>query len=173
MLTSIPSTLSSAVADWQDTTLKSKSQGGLAETCIIYYAPLASSISTPQLTPVGAKTLDIIPTAGDFPVQFGQEDPMEFGQNFIYIEQTETIYMTVQWTPAEFSNKFVPGFKYQAGTIMTKGFVSDLQKIRNAEYMEIFQSAGYDHYKFKLIGEPVIPGQFTGARYFYAWWARA
>jgi hypothetical protein len=173
MLTNIPSTLYTAVADWQDTTLKPKNQGGIAETCIVYYAPTPSAILTPELTPVGGKVLDLSPTALDFPAEFNQEDPMEFSQNYIDVEQTETIYMTIEWTPAKFNPKLYPGYKYQDGMIMSKGFVSDLQKVRNAEYIEIFQSAGHNHYRFKLVGEPVIPGQFTGARYFYAWWMRA
>lgn len=173
MLTSIPASLAAAVQDWQDTTLLPKGQGGLAEPCILYYPPIPSSIPTAPLTPVGGKTKDIAFTGDDVPIQYGQVDPMEFGQNFIDIQQTETIYMTINWEPATFSSKFPPGFKYQDGTIMTKGFVVDMGKVMNCEFVEIFESAGFNHFKFKLIGEPSIPGQFTGARYFYALWQRA
>ena len=173
MLTSIPASLAAAVADWQDTTLLPKGQGGMGEPCVVYYPPIPSAVSMPELIPAGGKTQDLMSAGTDFPFQYGQVDPMEFGQNFIDIEQSETIYMTINWEPATFSSKFPPGFKYQDGTIMTKGKVADMGKVMNAEYIEIFQSAGFNHFKFKLIGEPTIPGQFTGSRYFYALWQRA
>jgi hypothetical protein len=172
MLTLIPSNLQSAVADWQDTTLLPKPKG-LAETCIIYYAPLPSAIITPQLLRVGEQDNILIPEGEGFPSEMNQNDPMMFSQNIIEIEQTETIYMTIQWEPSAFNSKLYPGYKYQDGTILTKGKVCDLQKVRNSEEMEIFQSLGGNHYKFKLVGEPVVPGQFTGARYFYALWMRS
>ena len=172
MLSQINSTLAQAVSDWQDTTLLPKPQG-LAETCIIYYAPLPSAVAYPQLLSEGEQGEILIPAGEGFPSEMNQNDPDMFVQNFIEVEQTETIYMTVQWEPSAFNTKLYPGYKYQDGTIMTKGKVCDLQKVRNAEQMEIFQSMGGNHYKFKLLGEPVVPGQFTGANYFYALWMRA
>lgn len=169
----IPSNLSQTVAQAMDTLLLPKSQGGLGERCVIFYPPIPSAVLNPVLTPAGGKTLDLYPDMTNFPIQDNQNDPMEFGQDFIQVESTEVIYLTILWAPTSFNTKFFPGNRYPDGTILTRGYVTDLQKVINCDYMEIFQEQGFDHFRFKLQGEPTVPDQLTNARYFYAYWARA
>lgn len=166
MLT-IPSNLSARVAESMDIILNS-----IGRICTLYYPPIQSGVSTTQLTPVGAKTLDLYSDGGNYPIQEGQGSALEFGQNFINLEQNEKIIMTIQWFPDKFDNKFPQGNRYADGTILTRGYVTDLQKVLNCNYMETYKETGFNHYRFKLLGEPTVSDQFTIARYFYAYWKR-
>ncbi len=56
--------------------------------------------------------------------------------------------------------------------IETKGYYTDVPKIKNAEYMVVLSPDGFAHYQFKLAGEPIDPGSISQGRYFVCPWTR-
>ena len=94
------------------------------------------------------------------------------GMYYLAIEYSETVYMSINWELSRFDPTLPPGHRYSDGTIMTRGHSFDLQKINNCQFMETRANVGFAHYRFKLIGEPVLAAQTTDA-FFWAWWDRA
>lgn len=123
--------------------------------------------------PIGNKSSNIYVHGGPMEFSTGQICPMCRGAYYLAIEQSEDIYMTINWEPSQFDKSFPAGHRYADGNIMTRGYSSDLQKVCNCSFMEIFANAGIARYRFKLIGEPTLSTQAVDSRYFWAWWDRA
>jgi hypothetical protein len=89
-------------------------------------------------------------------------------------ENSENITMTVNWTPGK-NYTPVTNVRVNIGYIIqTRGFMSDLTKVRQCDEMVIIgEMEPYSHYRFKLDGEPAAPFQAIKGRYFIANWKRA
>jgi hypothetical protein len=100
------------------------------------------------------------------------EAPLAEGYNQIMQEQTVIVTAAIYWKPSQFSTLFPDDFRHEDGVIQIKGFCSDLTKWLNCTRMETLNDLGTNHYTFKLLAEPVIPGKVIKSRYFYALWKR-
>lgn len=142
--------------------------------CILYYPP------TPQPLPAGYSENPI----ADFPNSYASAGNPQWGNtlqgqsvygggnNFRMVESSGIVTMLVYDKPSVFNRIFPVGERHPEGSIMTRGFVSDLPNILNAVRMETYL-VGLTHYNFKLDGEPRFPGKIVPNRYFYAMWMRA
>lgn len=85
---------------------------------------------------------------------------------------TEIINLLCAWTPKEWfilpENLRIPD-----GDLQTKGYLADLPKIKRCVemVMEVANEA-YGHWRFKLAGDPIEPGNIVQGRYCVCLWKR-
>lgn len=144
--------------------------------CVLYFPPIPTPVSGTQSInpPIGSDISQNIWSAGMPQPMFSQQgfDPYANGTPYVEIEQSETITMIVYPNPGKFSHIFPMGERKADGLIVTRGFVTDLNKVLNCTRMETMIELGTDHYKYKLEGEPTFPSTIIQNRWFYAMWRR-
>lgn len=142
--------------------------------CILYYPGLPQVIDQNITIPLGSDFSSNVWSAG-MPLPFNnQQAGINYadGKNLVTVESTGIIQMIIYPNPSKFNNIFPVGERHAAGTIVTRGYVSDIPNILNCVRMQTYMEAGTDQYKYKLDGEPVMPGTLVPTRYFYALWQR-
>ncbi len=141
--------------------------------CEIFYPPIELPIQHYSPDPIGKKPSNMYVDGGSVPISTEQVSVYSEGSANLATESSEIIYMTVDWMPSQYDPTFPKGFRYANGNILTRGSTSDMQKVMNSNFMEIHENTGFAHYRFKLIGEPVLASQFFEGVFFWAWWDRA
>ncbi len=141
----------------------------LGQTCVLYFPPL--NLPCPNApTNVGNFSTDTWAAGNPLPVH-AQDCPLCHGENMYAVATTGSVNMIIYWFADPYKDVGVADERTEAGPIRTKGYVSDLHKILNCTYMEAYTAVGR-HYKFKLAGEPAVPGKLVPERYFFAMWNR-
>lgn len=122
--------------------------------------------------PIGKKSSNRWRTGGPMPFHAGS-CPMCNGDGRRATENSETIVMTINWTPGR-NVTFLTNIRVPIGSIIeARGYLTDVTKIKQCEEMLIVgEMAPYSHYKFKLESEPVDPFQLVSGRYFGVLWKR-
>lgn len=166
---SIPSTVLSSIQTALDQTMALQEQD-----VVLYFPPTLQAISGSINVPAGTDWTNSVWSAGmPQPLHSQQQNnPYASQDGFMSIETTGTIRMVIYPNPTKFNNIFPPGNRLQDGMIVTRGYVSDLPSVLNATRMETYLQAGTNHYKYKLEGDPVMPGTIIPNRYFYSLWGR-
>lgn len=141
-------------------------------TCILYYPPLQVPISgvASLNAPVGSDFSSNIWAGGSpLPIHAQQSyNPYADGTAYMQVEQTGIITMVIYPNPQRFKDIFPAGYRLQAGSIATRGYVKDIPAVVNCVKMRTYVEAGTANYDYKLAGEPVMPGTIIPTRYFYA-----
>lgn len=143
--------------------------------CVLYFPPLIQAASGSFNTPPG----DIVANAWSA----GPPIPLASQQNFTYgggnltaptvqVESSTGIMMLVHQDPYKFNNLFPMGERYPDGSIVTQGYVTDLQLVNNCTRMETLIELGTP-YGYTLNGSPIVPSRLVQNRYFYALWKRS
>lgn len=166
MIIQIPTQVRQAFQQSVDTFLDNV----LSRQCTLYFPPL--QIPCPSLNQQGDLPQSSWLSGDPQFIHSQQLCPLCNGTNFIAQEQSTVITMAIYWRASQFSTLFPADYRMEDGVIQTKGYCSDLTKILNSTRMEAYQDLGVDHYKFKLFGEPIMPGKVVASRYFYALWKR-
>lgn len=138
-------------------------------SCILYYPPLLQQSTSPLNTPYGETSS--WSQGNPQPVHSMQGmSPYADSVSSIAVEQTGVATMVVYWTPSKYDPDFPRDTNSPNEIIRTRGMTSDLPNVINCTRMETYRDLGTDHYKFKLVGRPIVPGKIIPSRYFFAWW---
>jgi len=146
--------------------------GVAGKICKVFYPPTQTGCINCTVSPVSGRSSNIYLHGGPMPFNSGQTCPLCNGNYFKAVEVSEDVTMTINWEPSKFSNGFPADYRNNDGVIMTRGVSADLQKILNCSYMETFSEVGFSHYRFKLVGEPIMANQLIEGRYFWCYWKR-
>lgn len=142
--------------------------------CTLYFPPLTQSASG-TLNPAPGDIVSNTWSAGPPLPLASQQDFPYAGGNLttptIQVESSTGIMMLVHQDPGKFNTIFPVDDRFPAGTIVTQGFVTDLQSVTNCTRMETMLDLG-SKYTYKLAGEPIVPSRLVKSRYFYAIWSR-
>lgn len=166
MIISIPTAIQQSFREAVDTFTTNI----ISRPCTLYYPPV--QVPCPNLNQPGDFAGSYAFTGDPQFIHSQQLCPLCNGTNFIQREDSFVITMAIYWKASQFSAIFPADFRQQAGVIQTKGFCKDINTVLNCARMEAYQDLGTDHYQFKLIGEPVIPGKVIPSTYFYSLWKR-
>jgi hypothetical protein len=112
---------------------------------------------------------------GTGPIPFvGGNCPVCKGEGYLpnTTQNTQVITLLIEWKPNLYKF-FQEGIKVPDGLIFAKGYVTDLAKILQSQYIIIdYENAVYENNRFELWGEPTIPGNIIKNRYFESYWKR-
>lgn len=146
----------------------------LGKDCLIVYPPLRVNCVNCVKDPIGNKSSNVWKTGGPLPFPNGGICPMCNGSFTVAKENSETLHLLCAWEPRNF---FYPirnlDLKVPFGTIQTKGYMSDLPKIKRANYL-VFELpiVPIIRQTYVLSGEPGDQSNIIQNRYFVATWER-
>lgn len=138
----------------------------IGKDCRIYYPP--KYIVCSNCTSTG-----VWKTGGPMPFNFGV-CPVCGGQQKVKTEESyEDIIMTLDWNPQRYFY-LIPNINIRnpKSIILSRGYIGDLTKVSQADYMKILNIDAYKHFYFKLLGEPVDPHNLAQGKFFLAFWER-
>lgn len=139
----------------------------LGKTCSIVYPAAPEPCENCVFDAIAGVSANIWRTGGPMPFHVGS-CPMCNGQGLIYTEKNETVKFLCQWQPRAWF--IAPGnIRIPDGYVQIKGYITDLPKVRRAEYI-LMQTpvSGYTYFKYKLDSEPIDQGNIIQNRYFIA-----
>lgn len=142
----------------------------VGRNCKIFYPP--TMVSCPNIVQQGDLASSYWTSGEPEHIHDMQGCNLCNGANFLSQEISVFILMEVLWKPSQFNRDFPADNRKAEGIIQTKGFCTDLNKVLNCSRMEAMNELGTDHYRFKLVGEPIVPGKIVANRYFYCLWQR-
>lgn len=140
--------------------------------CVLYFPPTLVQISGTSST---GSDLSSNVWAGGSPLPLHSQQnfsPYADSSSFMEVENTGVVTMIIYPNPQRFKDMFPAGWRKEAGSIVTRGYMSDLQKVLNCIKMQTYIEAGTKHYNYKLAGDPVMPGTIIPTRYWYGLWDR-
>lgn len=162
------------VQDVLDDLLVEGSQGGFGKRCLLVYPPRAVPCSNCLPDPVTGKKRFTYRTGGPVPFPNGMACPLCNADGMRHEEASEEIVLKLTWEPKFFTlpiknlDLSVPN-----SVVETKGYLSDLPKLLRVDHLVAdLPIAPFIRQKFRLHGEPGVPGNIVQARYVQAVWVR-
>jgi len=145
----------------------------LGKPCRIVYPPMwQPCVNCHNIGMIGGKPVSRYKHGGPLPFPNGTICPMcNSTGKYRANAATETVTLLCSWNPDNWVKNDL-GLRIPGGTLGTKGYIWDMPKIRNADYIEIQVVEGYAHWRFQLSGEPIDQGNIVQGRYFVALWER-
>jgi hypothetical protein len=111
-------------------------------------------------------------TGGPSHSSSSQMCPLCKGTGVKYTETRETITMLLAWSPRDWK-QYEPQIRVPEGGILSKTYITFLPKIKMCEEMLVQPPIqGLVHYRFRLAGEPIDPGNIIQGRYCICAWER-
>lgn len=151
----------------------------LGKACKLIYPPKMVPCGNCIADNVGMKSSNRWLSGGPLPFPDGSLCPLCNGKGFEAQEISESIKLLVTWNPKKFDYPLLqekPGVQLvevPAGTIQTKGFLSDMPRILQSRQLIVQTDIeGMNRYRFFLWGEPVDVSNIVQARYCVALWSR-
>lgn len=146
----------------------------LGKNCTLVYPPKYAACVNCVFDPIGNKSSNRWVTGGPVPFPEGSICPFCGGNGKRADEVTVTIKMLVRAESSQFWVKAPAGFQVPTGSIQTKGFLTDVQKVLTAREMIVQpELQTIIRYRYTLVGEPLDVGNIIQGRYFVALWQRA
>ena len=143
----------------------------LGKTCRLYYPPNKVACANCKLDPRGNKSSNIWINGGPIPFN-NTVCPMCEGKFFTFQEVTEVITLLCTWNTQPYL-QMQPHIQVPDGVLMTKGFIEDMPKVMRCQYMMVETAIEpMVHYRYKLAGEPIDPGNIVQGQFFQAMWKR-
>jgi len=145
--------------------------------CRVYYPSRMETCSNCIYDSIGEKSGNRYKTGGPAPFNVGY-CPMCKGSGKRETENYDTVYMTIDWNPGNYSLKkflrITDIAKIPDNVIMTRFKGSDYTKIRPCEHMIVVGAMEpYFHFKYKMFSEPIDAFQVnTAGSYFLTVWQR-
>lgn len=141
------------------------------KTCRLVYPHKNVSCINCTTSPIGNKPGYTYRHGGPTWFKHGTPCPICNGEGFKAEVQTEDIKMVCHWGIRDFELGVPIHRPYEI--VKTDGFLTDLPKIRNADYCIIqVPFIGYAEQKFNLFRGPHDPHALVQDRYFSAYWKR-
>lgn len=145
----------------------------LGKTCTLIYPPIMENCVNCVFDSIGNKSANRWMNGGPFPFPEGGICPSCGGSGLRAEEYSEDILMSVISQPSKFWVKPPANVQIPAGTIQTKGFLTDLEKVQRARKMILQPEISHlVKYTYVLRGEPVDISNIVPGRYFYCMWER-
>ncbi len=142
----------------------------LGKNCRIVYPPVITPCTNCLRDSIGNKSKNIYLHGGPFPFPQGSICPVCDGTGSTRAEEvTEVTRFIVTWSPKKFNDAPVDPARIAKGVIEIKGYIIDMPKISRMSYLvPHIDIEGYAHYRFRLVGEPISPGNIVQGKYFVA-----
>jgi hypothetical protein len=139
--------------------------------CTVFLPSLKVQCDNCVFDTINNKSSNMYLAGGPIPFTFGV-CPWCDGNGFKEIPNSSVIKMKVYFSRKNWI-QIVPNINIPDGSVQTIGFLSDLPKIKAAQFVRINSDvAGYINYDYTLFGEP-FPHGFKQNRYFIAYWKRS
>lgn len=150
----------------------------LGKPCRLVYPPLTVACNNCGFDSIGKRSTGTYIEGGPQPFPRGQNCPLCGGKYWIEQQQTDSITMLISFNPKEWASAglSIPesvNIRVPGGSAMSKGFLTDLPKIRRAK--EVFLATNVEAYtrlRYTLAGEPLDVSNIVQGRYFVAFWNR-
>lgn len=145
----------------------------LGKDCLLMYPPLPEACVNCELDPIGNKSSNHWTNGGPIPFPNGSICPLCNGSGYHFKETSKSIKLLIGNSPSEWFVKLPAGLQVPAGTIQTKGYVSDLPDVLQCRKMVVQVSLEpMIRYTYELYGEPIDQGNIVQNRYWVALWNR-
>jgi len=143
----------------------------LGRQCRLYYPPKSIRCENCSLSLVGGKPSNKYLHGGPQPFPLGSLCPACGGNNIIMTEVYTDINLLITEDIAKY--KKLENINIPNGSIRTKGYVNDMQKVMQCDYMiKDHEQQGILYQKYRLYGEILMPGNIIKNRYFVCYWER-
>lgn len=144
----------------------------LGKPCRLIYPPVPVPCAACVADPIGQKPGNAWIHGGPSPMS-GMVCPDCGGTGYRADSVTELIVMSVAVTPAHFWLKPPSGMQVPVGTIQTKTYLTNRDKLRRARRMILQPDAPGGGWVYELDGDPVDVSNIIQSRYCVANWKRA
>ena len=145
----------------------------LGKDCLLLYPPLPEFCVNCELDPIGNKSSNHWTNGGPMPFPNGSICPMCNGSGYHFKESTKSIKLLIANSPSEWFVKIPAGIQMPAGTIQTKGYVTDLPDVLQCRKLIVQISLEpLVRYVYELKGEPIDQGNIVQGRYWVGLWNR-
>lgn len=142
----------------------------IGKACSIYYPPSRDVCPNCTVVKLASGSSNQYKTGGPVPFTHGI-CPYCGGVGYKETESSESIRLRVYWNKRDWA-KVAPQIQVPEASVMTIGFLTDLTKCLQANYIILVtEQSGLEQYRFTLAGEP-FPHGFGKDRYFIAYWKR-
>lgn len=144
----------------------------LGKPCTLIYPPVWHPCENCVYDIIGQKSSNRWISGGPIPFQDGAVCPLCGGAGKRADEVTETITMLVENKASAFY-KLPTNIQLPAGSIQTKGFLSDWPKVIKAQQCIVQNGVFPATLRYVLAGEPIDIGNIIQGRYMICLWKRA
>lgn len=146
----------------------------IGRLCRVVYPPKHAECTNCVVSLSGSSTSNTYKHGGPAPFNIGS-CPLCGGNGYTQQEYTDTLRLRIYWTKKDMAriaafNK-AGGASIPDGVVLVIGFMSDIQKIRQATEILLVSENTVEEYRFKLESEP-YPHGFGKSRYFAAYLKR-
>lgn len=135
----------------------------LGRDCTIYYPPKRIACVN-CVNPVGMDH-NVYKHGGPAPFSFG-DCPLCGGSGYKESEVTATIRLRIYWSRSDWI-RIVGNIVDKEADIMVIGYMSDVEKVKQATYILLASDNNESRYRATLVGQP-LPWGFKRNRYFFA-----
>ncbi len=141
--------------------------------CRLVYLPRWQHCDNCVFDPIGQKSANRFRTGGPLPFPNGTTCPLCNGTGGHRSgEASEVVQLKVEWEPRKFWYP-VPGLDIRVNhsVCQSKGLVDVLPKVQQCDHMVVqLPIQGTIEARFRLLGQPIMPGNIIQGRYFVATW---
>ena len=143
----------------------------LGKICRVYYTPKIILCVNCIFDSVNHRSTGLYLSGGPYPFPVGSPCPVCFGRGTITEEAYDDVNLLIQEDVKQFQK--IGNLDFPNGSIQTKGLVADLPKIQRCDHMlKHVNLSDVLPQKYKLLGEPICPGNIIQSRYFICLWER-
>lgn len=142
----------------------------LGKDCKVVYPPKITPCSNCVRDTIGNKSKNIYLHGGPLPFPNNTICPVCGGSGSTSAEETsEIVHLIVTWNPKKYMNIKLDNIRLNDGVIQIKGKIADMPKIQRMSYLiPHIAIDAYGHYRFRLSGEPISPGNIVQGKFFTA-----
>ncbi len=145
----------------------------LGKDCLLSYPPFPELCNNCILDPIGNKSSNHWTNGGPIPFPNGGICPLCNGDGYHYKEVTKSIKLLISNSPSQWFVKMPAGIQVPAGSIQTKGYVTDLPDVLQSRRLILQVSLEpMVRFTYELAGEPIDQGNIIQNRYWVAVWNR-
>lgn len=145
----------------------------LGKDCLLAYPPFPELCNNCILDPIGNKSSNHWTNGGPMPFPNGAICPLCNGEGYHYKENTKSIKLLIANSPSQWFVKAPAGLQIPAGSIQTKGYMTDLPDVLQSRKLILQVSLEpMVRFTYELAGEPIDQGNIVQNRYWVAIWNR-
>jgi hypothetical protein len=141
------------------------------ELCILHLPAIQTDCPNCLPDSIGQKSSGIYLSGGPQPFANGQICPVCFGTYAITTPNDINIYGSLEFKFDNFIDILKRNVRYPESTIQIRTYSSYINNLLNTSSLETRLDIPNVHYKYKLLGEPVVPGKFSN-KFCYSIWER-
>jgi hypothetical protein len=137
----------------------------LGEPCTVYYPPIKTECSNCVISFFNGISTNVYRHGGPAPFSFGV-CPLCGGNNLAEVETTASLQLRIYWQKRDWI-KVAEIIVVPDAEVQVIGYLTDLSKLRQANFIKLVTNQKQIETKYELAGEPFFWG-FKKDRYFVA-----